>query len=313
MATRRTFSPEFKAEAVRQAKARGVSVAQTARELDLHPSVLRRWIREQAERPRHASRSSAGQVRPDRRQWLGGVPENRRNRVYFFFIGGFAALLLILYVIGNLSSLLWALVRGTNAHLDGVWLAVASCLVVSVLFLGSESRKTGPRALWLSIALCGHVLLSYTIGLANVSYSSWVIYLYLTPVSGIIILLLFPLLLILILPLYLIALKVGERFGKGRQPAAPGSIVKLDSVTEEDRNRLLAQIHSYLTAKPVKTVLKRFLELFGLCVLLSPVLLGAYAAWQHELWAEIFYVVYISLILGVLIAAERVREARSRR
>lgn len=91
MATRRTFSPEFKAEAVRQAKERGVSVAQTARELDLHPSVLRRWIREQAERPRHASRPSAGRARPDRPQWVRGVLENRRNRVYAFFIGGFAA------------------------------------------------------------------------------------------------------------------------------------------------------------------------------------------------------------------------------
>jgi transposase len=42
---RRKFSREFKLEAVRLVKDRGVSVAQAARDLDLHENVLRRWIR----------------------------------------------------------------------------------------------------------------------------------------------------------------------------------------------------------------------------------------------------------------------------
>ena len=43
---RRKFSREFKLEAVRLVKDRGVSVAQAARDLDLHENVLRKWVRE---------------------------------------------------------------------------------------------------------------------------------------------------------------------------------------------------------------------------------------------------------------------------
>jgi transposase len=48
MGTRRQFSREFKLEAVRLVKERGVSVAQAARDLDVHENVLRKWIRELA-------------------------------------------------------------------------------------------------------------------------------------------------------------------------------------------------------------------------------------------------------------------------
>jgi transposase len=48
MATRRQFSREFKLEAVKLVKERGVSVAQAARDLELHQTVLRSWIRELA-------------------------------------------------------------------------------------------------------------------------------------------------------------------------------------------------------------------------------------------------------------------------
>ncbi len=41
MATRRIFTSEFKVEAVRLVSERGVSVAQAARDLDLHENVLR--------------------------------------------------------------------------------------------------------------------------------------------------------------------------------------------------------------------------------------------------------------------------------
>lgn len=44
MATRRQFSREFKLEAVRLVKERGVSVVQAARDLGLHENVLRKWV-----------------------------------------------------------------------------------------------------------------------------------------------------------------------------------------------------------------------------------------------------------------------------
>jgi transposase len=41
---RRKFGREFKVEAVRLVRERGVSVAQAARDLDVHETVLHRWI-----------------------------------------------------------------------------------------------------------------------------------------------------------------------------------------------------------------------------------------------------------------------------
>ena len=43
---RRIFSREFKVEAVRLIRDRGVSVAQAARDLDIHENMLRRWVKE---------------------------------------------------------------------------------------------------------------------------------------------------------------------------------------------------------------------------------------------------------------------------
>ena len=54
MGTRRQFSREFKLEAVRLVKERGVSVAQASRDLDVHENVLRKWMREAAADPQHA-------------------------------------------------------------------------------------------------------------------------------------------------------------------------------------------------------------------------------------------------------------------
>lgn len=51
---RRKFSREFEFEAVRLVKDRGVSVAQAARNLDVHENVLRKWIRELSADPQHA-------------------------------------------------------------------------------------------------------------------------------------------------------------------------------------------------------------------------------------------------------------------
>ncbi|MEM7683346.1 MAG: transposase, partial [Pseudomonadota bacterium] len=41
---RRKFSEEFKREAVHLITVRGVSAAQAARDLDVHATVLRRWV-----------------------------------------------------------------------------------------------------------------------------------------------------------------------------------------------------------------------------------------------------------------------------
>ena len=43
---RRSFSREFKVEAVRLIKDRGVSVAQASRDLDVHANTLRKWVDE---------------------------------------------------------------------------------------------------------------------------------------------------------------------------------------------------------------------------------------------------------------------------
>ncbi len=43
---KRTFNREFKLEAVRLVKERGVSISQASRDLDLHVNVLRKWIRD---------------------------------------------------------------------------------------------------------------------------------------------------------------------------------------------------------------------------------------------------------------------------
>jgi len=64
MAARRQFSREAKLEAVRLVKERGVSVAQAARDLELHQTVLRSWIRELAADPQQAF-PGKGVLRPE--------------------------------------------------------------------------------------------------------------------------------------------------------------------------------------------------------------------------------------------------------
>ena len=43
---RRSFTREFKLEAVKLIKERGVSVVQAARDLDVHGNMLRKWVRD---------------------------------------------------------------------------------------------------------------------------------------------------------------------------------------------------------------------------------------------------------------------------
>jgi transposase len=54
MKGRRQFTREFKVEAVRLVKERGVSVAQAARDLDVHENLLGRWVREFGADPQFA-------------------------------------------------------------------------------------------------------------------------------------------------------------------------------------------------------------------------------------------------------------------
>jgi transposase len=54
MGTRRQFSREFKVEAVKLVKERGVSITQAALDLDIHQTMLRTWIRELAADPQQA-------------------------------------------------------------------------------------------------------------------------------------------------------------------------------------------------------------------------------------------------------------------
>ena len=43
---RRRFGREFKLEAVRLVRDRGVTVAQASRDLDLHENLLRKWVKD---------------------------------------------------------------------------------------------------------------------------------------------------------------------------------------------------------------------------------------------------------------------------
>jgi transposase len=61
---RRQFSREYKIEAVKLVKERGVSVAQAARDLDVHETMLRKWVREFGADPAQ-SFTGNGQMKPE--------------------------------------------------------------------------------------------------------------------------------------------------------------------------------------------------------------------------------------------------------
>jgi transposase len=64
MGQRRRFAREFKLEAVKLVRERGVSVAQVARDLDVHENMLRNWVKEFAADPQHAF-PGEGQMKPE--------------------------------------------------------------------------------------------------------------------------------------------------------------------------------------------------------------------------------------------------------
>ena len=61
---RRKFTRDFKLEAVRLIKDRGVSYAQAAQDLGVHPTQLRDWVKKLAEDPQH-SFPGQGQMKPE--------------------------------------------------------------------------------------------------------------------------------------------------------------------------------------------------------------------------------------------------------
>ena len=61
---RRKFTREFKLEAVRLIQERGVTVAQAARDLGVHGTLLRRWVQERTMDPQQAF-PGKGQMKPD--------------------------------------------------------------------------------------------------------------------------------------------------------------------------------------------------------------------------------------------------------
>ncbi len=64
MAARRRFSGEFKREAVRLVRERRVSLAQVARDLDVHVNLLRGWVKAAEADPEHAFRGE-GRQKPE--------------------------------------------------------------------------------------------------------------------------------------------------------------------------------------------------------------------------------------------------------
>ena len=61
---RRKFAREFKLEAVRLIKERGVSYAQASQDLGVHTSQLRDWVKKFADDPQHAF-PGQGQMKPE--------------------------------------------------------------------------------------------------------------------------------------------------------------------------------------------------------------------------------------------------------
>jgi transposase len=61
---RRRFTREFKLEAVRLIRDRGVSYAQASQDLKVHPTQLRNWVKALADHPQHAF-PGQGQMMPE--------------------------------------------------------------------------------------------------------------------------------------------------------------------------------------------------------------------------------------------------------
>ena len=61
---RRKFTPEFKLEAVKLVRERGMTATQAARDLGLHENVLRKWVKD-AKADGTQAFPGQGQMKPD--------------------------------------------------------------------------------------------------------------------------------------------------------------------------------------------------------------------------------------------------------
>ena len=61
---RRKFTREFKLEAVKLLRERGVSFKQASQDLSVHENVLRKWVKDFAADPQHAF-PGQGQMKPE--------------------------------------------------------------------------------------------------------------------------------------------------------------------------------------------------------------------------------------------------------
>ena len=61
---RKQYTREFKLEAVRLIRQRGVSYAQASKDLGVHPTQLRNWVKQLADDPEHAF-PEHGQMKPE--------------------------------------------------------------------------------------------------------------------------------------------------------------------------------------------------------------------------------------------------------
>ena len=64
---RRQYTREFKLEAVRLIKERGVSYAQASADLGVHPTQLRDWVKKLADDPQQAF-PGHGQMKPEQQE-----------------------------------------------------------------------------------------------------------------------------------------------------------------------------------------------------------------------------------------------------
>jgi transposase len=81
---RRKFSRELKIEAAKMVSERGMSVAQASRDLDVHQTVLRKWVKELSGSAREAF-PGHGQMKQNSRRYSGCAakwPSSRRSATY---------------------------------------------------------------------------------------------------------------------------------------------------------------------------------------------------------------------------------------
>ena len=80
MRTRRSFSREFKVEAVRMIAEQGQSATEVARDLGIHPNMLRKWKQQLAAKPEQAFPGN-GKLSAEQEELRRLQQENRQLRM----------------------------------------------------------------------------------------------------------------------------------------------------------------------------------------------------------------------------------------